>query len=70
MANESRPGTYFQARLYDRFPGGCVTYDLRSATDTMGAFTDDLPQLLGMTSRESLAEALATRSDGRLRLDP
>jgi len=70
MVNESRPGTYFQARLYDRFPGGCVTYDLRSATDTMGAFTDDLPQLLGMTSRESLAEALATRSDGRLRLDP
>jgi tRNA A-37 threonylcarbamoyl transferase component Bud32 len=65
----SAPGP-FTATWWDRFPGGCVTYRFQSATDTEGSFMDEAPLLLGLVSRTELDQALAERSDGRLRLDP
>ncbi len=58
----------FGATWYDRFPGGCVTYRLRSASDIEGSFAVELPGLLGFASRDALRNALAERSDLRLRL--
>jgi tRNA A-37 threonylcarbamoyl transferase component Bud32/membrane-associated phospholipid phosphatase len=60
----------FGATWYDRFPGGCVTYRLRSTKDLEGSFAVELPVVLGFVTRDSLREALSQRSDGRLRLDP
>jgi membrane-associated phospholipid phosphatase/tRNA A-37 threonylcarbamoyl transferase component Bud32 len=60
----------FGATWYDRFPGGCVTYRLRSAKDIEGWFAAELPTLLGYATRDELREALDQRSDGRLWLDP
>jgi tRNA A-37 threonylcarbamoyl transferase component Bud32/membrane-associated phospholipid phosphatase len=60
----------FGATWYDRFPGGCVTYRLRSTSDVAGSFAVELPSLLGFTSRDGLRQALRQRSDGRLQLDP
>lgn len=57
----------FGATWYDRFPGGCVTYRLHSASDIEGVAVE-LPGLLGFASRDALRNALAERSDGRLRL--
>jgi tRNA A-37 threonylcarbamoyl transferase component Bud32 len=60
----------FGATWYDRFPGGCLTYRLHSASDLEGSFAIELPGLLGYTSRETLRQALSQRSNGRLHLDP
>ncbi|HEY7482919.1 MAG TPA: phosphatase PAP2 family protein [Streptosporangiaceae bacterium] len=58
---------------YDRFPGGCVTAILRSASP-VAAVNAELPrqvaQAIGYTSRDTLRSALDRRSDGRLHLDP
>jgi tRNA A-37 threonylcarbamoyl transferase component Bud32 len=60
----------FGATWYDQFPGGCLTYRLRSSSDVEGSFAAELPVLLGFTSRDTLRQALSQRSGGRLRLDP
>jgi tRNA A-37 threonylcarbamoyl transferase component Bud32/membrane-associated phospholipid phosphatase len=60
----------FGATWYDRFPGGCLTYRLRSASDVEGWFAAELPTLLGFAARDRLREALSQRSHGRLQLDP
>jgi tRNA A-37 threonylcarbamoyl transferase component Bud32 len=60
----------FEVTWYDRFPGGCLTYRLRSTKDVEGSFAVELPVLLGFVTRDALGEALSQRSDGRLRLDP
>jgi tRNA A-37 threonylcarbamoyl transferase component Bud32 len=60
----------FGATWYDRFPGGCLTYRLHSASDLEGSFAIELPGLLGYASRETLRQALSQRSNGRLHLDP
>jgi tRNA A-37 threonylcarbamoyl transferase component Bud32 len=60
----------FTATWYDRFPGGCVTYRLHSATDPTGQFSHEARSLLGFTTREQLRDALRQRSGGRLHLDP
>jgi tRNA A-37 threonylcarbamoyl transferase component Bud32/membrane-associated phospholipid phosphatase len=60
----------YSATLFDRFPGGCVTYRLHSTSDFEGGFANEVPLLLGFTSRQSLRKALETRSGGRLHLDP
>jgi hypothetical protein len=60
----------FSATWYDRFPGGCVTYQLHSTTDPRGQFANEAPQVLGFTTREQLRQALSQRSGGRLHLDP
>jgi hypothetical protein len=60
----------FGATWYDRFPGGCLTYRLHSASDLEGSFAIELPGLLGFTSRDTLRQTLDQRSNGRLQLDP
>ena len=60
----------FAATWYDQFPGGCVTYQLRSTTDIEGTFATQAPLVLGFTTRQALQQALEERSNGRLHLDP
>jgi hypothetical protein len=60
----------FAATMFDRFQGGCITYEMRSTTDREGRFAAELPAALGLVSRQSLDQALRQRSDGRLQLDP
>jgi hypothetical protein len=55
---------------YDRFPGGCVTSRLRSATDPDGRFAAEAPAVLEFASRQALDQRLEERSGGRLHLDP
>jgi tRNA A-37 threonylcarbamoyl transferase component Bud32/membrane-associated phospholipid phosphatase len=59
----------FTATWYDRFPGGCVTYQLHSTTDPTGQFANEAPSLLGFTTRAALRQALGQRSQGQLQLD-
>ena len=56
--------------FYDRFPGGCVTYQLHSSSDLRGGFASEVSLLFGFTSRQALRQALEERSGGRLHLDP
>jgi hypothetical protein len=58
------------AAWYDRFAGGCVTARVHSTTDLDDGFANELPAVLGYISRQTLEDALETRSDGRLHLDP
>jgi hypothetical protein len=60
----------FAASWFDRFPGGCLTYRLRSGSDPTGLFTTEARLLLGYASRQELARRLEQRSGGRLHLDP
>jgi len=60
----------FGATWYDRFPGGCLTYRLRSTSDVEGWFAVELPTLLRFVTRDDLRQALSQRSNGRLQLDP
>jgi hypothetical protein len=66
---ERRTGR-FTATWYDQFPGGCVTYRLQSTTDIQGTFATEAPLVLGLTTRQTLQQALDERSNGRLHLDP
>jgi hypothetical protein len=60
----------FRATWYDQFPGGCITSRLHLTNDPNGEFAAQAPQVLGFTSRASLAAALSQRSHGQLQLDP
>jgi tRNA A-37 threonylcarbamoyl transferase component Bud32/membrane-associated phospholipid phosphatase len=60
----------FMATWYDRFPGGCVTYQLRSTTDIEATFATEAPLVLRLTTRQALEQVLDERSNGRLHLDP
>jgi hypothetical protein len=64
-----RIGGGYAATRYDRFQGGCVTYQLRSNSDPNGAFASEAQVLLGFTSRQELARRLEQRSGGRLHVD-
>ena len=66
---ERRTGR-FVAWWYERFRGGCVTYELASAADPDGRFAAETTLMFGLTSRVALRQALEARSAGRLRLDP
>ena len=55
---------------YDQFVGGCVTARVGSSTELDDELANELPAVLGYISRQTLADALETRSDGRLHLDP
>ncbi|HEY2959620.1 MAG TPA: phosphatase PAP2 family protein [Actinomycetota bacterium] len=66
---ESLAGRY-SATWHDRFPGGCLSYRLRSTSDPEGRFATEVPSLLGFATRDGLRQDLARRSGGRLRLDP
>ena len=56
-ATEPRTGE-FRATWYDRFQGGCLTYQLQSTSDVEGSFTAELPALLGFATRDALHQAL------------
>jgi membrane-associated phospholipid phosphatase/tRNA A-37 threonylcarbamoyl transferase component Bud32 len=60
----------YSVSFYDRFPGGCVTYQLHSSSDLKGGFASEVSLLFGFTSRQELRQALEERSGGRLHLDP
>jgi membrane-associated phospholipid phosphatase/tRNA A-37 threonylcarbamoyl transferase component Bud32 len=60
----------YSVSFYDRFPGGCVTYQLHSSSDLKGGFASEVSLLFGFTSRQALRQALEERSGGRLHLDP
>jgi hypothetical protein len=52
------------------FPGGCVTQRFRGAEPSALRLTETASaELVGFITREQLRQALARRSDGRLRLD-
>ena len=63
-------GGGYDATWYERFAGGCVTYQLHSQEDPVGRFATEARVLLGFTSRQQLADVLDRRSNGRLQLDP
>jgi tRNA A-37 threonylcarbamoyl transferase component Bud32 len=67
---ERPAGGGFATTWYDRFPGGCVTSRLRSATDPDGRFAAEAPAVLEFASRQALDQRLEERSGGRLHLDP
>ena len=60
----------FAAWWYERFRGGCVTYELASTADPDGRFAAETTFMFGLTTRDALRRALEARSAGRLHLDP
>jgi len=52
------------------FPGGCVTAQFHSTSDTDAALTNEASTAVGFTTRLALQQALEERSNGRLHLDP
>jgi hypothetical protein len=58
-----------QITSYTVFTGGCVTAQLHPA-DSTPVIADQASSVLGFTTRRSLQQALAARSNGRLHLDP
>jgi membrane-associated phospholipid phosphatase/tRNA A-37 threonylcarbamoyl transferase component Bud32 len=65
-------GSRFAATWYDIFPGGCVTIELRPATQQPAADQDlarQIPAIVGYLSRAALRDELAQRSGGRLQLN-
>jgi tRNA A-37 threonylcarbamoyl transferase component Bud32/membrane-associated phospholipid phosphatase len=63
-------GGGYDATWYERFEGGCVTYQLHSNEDPVGRFATEARVLVSFTSRQDLRDELERRSDGRLHLDP
>ena len=65
-------GPGFAATWYDVFPGGCITIQLRPATQQAAAdqgLAGQVPAIIGYVSRAALRHDLAQRSRGRLRLN-
>jgi hypothetical protein len=65
-------GSRFAATWYDIFPGGCVTIELRPATQQAAAdqgLAGQIPVIVGYLSRAALRDELAQRSGGRLQLN-
>jgi tRNA A-37 threonylcarbamoyl transferase component Bud32 len=63
-------GGGYDATWYERFQGGCVTYQLHSQEDPVGRFAAEARVLVSFTSRQDLRDELERRSNGRLQLDP
>jgi hypothetical protein len=55
---------------FDVFAGGCVTTRVRAPAGQGFVLATEVPLILGFTTRQALAQALAQRSEGRLQLDP
>jgi tRNA A-37 threonylcarbamoyl transferase component Bud32/membrane-associated phospholipid phosphatase len=73
-SEQPRAPRYFRidsaTRAYT-FPGGCVTQRFNAAAPSPLRLSDTAStELVGFITREELRQALARRSDGRLRLDP
>ena len=58
---------------HDIYPGGCTTTRLHSRSSSLtvnGEVDRQGSRIVGYVSRDSLAQSLDDRTDGRLRLDP
>ena len=60
----------YSAVWHDQFAGGCVTSRLDSTANLQNGLTNEVRDMLGFISRQTLDNALEARSDGRLHLDP
>jgi hypothetical protein len=60
----------YSAVRFDLFPGGCLTTRITAPQANRAEVTASAGEILGFTSRQALAQALAQRSAGRLQLDP
>jgi hypothetical protein len=60
----------FLATRFYSFDGGCVTQRFRTAAPSALRMSDTASTELGFVTRDELGQALAQRSNGRLRLDP
>jgi tRNA A-37 threonylcarbamoyl transferase component Bud32 len=65
-----RQAPLYRAVRFDVFPGGCLTTRITAPEVNRAEVTASAGGIIGFTSRQTLAEALARRSDGRLHLDP
>jgi hypothetical protein len=52
------------------FPGGCLTTRITAPQSYRAEVAASAGDILGFTSRQTLVQELARRSDGRLHLDP
>jgi tRNA A-37 threonylcarbamoyl transferase component Bud32 len=65
-----RSAPQFSATRFEAFPGGCLTTRMTAPARQRPVLLAQAPGILGLTTRQALQQALAARSDGRLRLDP
>jgi hypothetical protein len=65
-----RSAPQFSATRFDVFPGGCLTSRMTAVAGQQPVLLAEAPRILGLTTRQALQQALAARSDRRLRLDP
>jgi tRNA A-37 threonylcarbamoyl transferase component Bud32 len=66
---EGQAPLYRAVRL-EVFPGGCLTTQITAPQAYRAEVAASAGDILGFTSRQTLVEELARRSDGRLHLDP
>jgi hypothetical protein len=66
---EGQAPLYRAVRL-EVFPGGCLTTQITAPQAYLAEVAASAGDILGFTSRQTLVEELARRSDGRLHLDP
>jgi hypothetical protein len=65
-----RSAARFSATRFEVFPGGCLTTRMTAVAEQRPVLLAEAPGIIGLTTRQALQQALAARSDGRLRLDP
>jgi tRNA A-37 threonylcarbamoyl transferase component Bud32 len=65
-----RSAPRFSATRFEVFPGGCLTTRMTAPAEQRPVLLAEAPGIIGLTTRQALQQALAARSDGRLRLDP
>jgi hypothetical protein len=65
-----RSAPQFSATRFEVFPGGCLSTRMTALAEQRTALLAEAPRIVGLATRKALQQALADRSDGRLRLDP
>jgi hypothetical protein len=63
-------GPEFSVTRLDVFPGGCLTTRMTAPAAGRAGLTSEASLVLGLTTRQTLQQALDQRSEGRLHLDP
>jgi hypothetical protein len=67
---DTRQGPVFTTVRFDVFQGGCLITRITAPETHRAEVVDGSTGIIGFVSRDSLGQALAERSDGRLQLDP
>jgi hypothetical protein len=67
---DTRQGPLLTTVRFDVFPGGCLITRITAPEVHRAEVIGGSTGILGFVSRDSLAQALTERSDGRLHLDP